>query len=197
METLETRAVWPVELRQEGSVLSGRFPYGASHKATIAATGKVRKEYFVSRAFSFAIDQPEREIHLLVGHSFNRPLARKLNGSLLLRDGDDALEFQAQLPAEGQRPAYMVDALMQMRAGLVGGLSPGFLIPPEDVVPGAQFIEPEAGNPGVSVRAIRAAVLTELSIVTRPAYPTTELDLRHEQAQPDHRRLIEGARAWL
>ena len=180
MDAIETRAVWPVELelRQEGREIAGRFPYRSL--ATIAATGRTRKERFEPRAFAFAVQDATREIHLLAGHSYDRPLARKGNGSLVLEDSDDALTFRATLPVEAEQPTYMQDALKEMRAGLVGGVSPGFQVPPASAVAGAEGLEPEAGNPGVFVRVIRAAVLFELSLVTRPAYPDTALDLRHD-----------------
>ena len=62
--------------------------------------------------------------------------------------------------------------------GLSVGLSPGFNVPPPDVVPGAEELVPEPGNPDVLIRIIHAAVLFELSIVTRPAYPESFVDLR-------------------
>ena len=69
----------------------------------------------------------------------------------------------------------------------MGGVSPGFRIPPPSVVQGAEVLKPEPGNPSVMVRHIRAAVLYELSIVTRPAYADTEVELRAmfgAQAEP-------------
>ena len=111
----------------------------------------------------------------------------------MLVDGDDGLEFAAELPAEGDQPTYMQDVLKELQAGLVGGISPGFRVPPADVVPDAEKLEPEAGNPGVMVRVIRAAVLFELSLVTRPAYQDTKVDLRHQaDPAPAQRR-----RLWL
>ena len=169
--------VFPIEaleVRQEGRTLGGRFRYGST--ATMSDRGRVRKESFAARAFSFAVDDPEREIHLLRGHSFDQPLASKRAGSLRLVDTDEALEFEATLPDE--QPTFMRDTVSMIRAGLVGGISPGFRVPPRDVVPGAEALEPEPGNPDVQVRVIRAAVLFELSLVTRPAYPDTEVDLR-------------------
>ena len=71
-----------------------------------------------------------------------------------------------------------------VRAGLAGGISPGFLVPPADVVPDAEVLEEEAGNPGVFTRVIKAAVLYELSIVTRPAYSGTSIDIRSDTPQP-------------
>ena len=53
-------------------------------------------------------------------------------------------------------------------------------MPPTNVVPGAEVDIPEPGNPSVSIRVIRQAVLYELSIVSRPAYASTAVDLRAE-----------------
>ena len=187
------RAVYPVEvleLRQEGRQLRGRFPYRSM--ATVADRGRTRKETFQPRAFAYAVEDTSREIHLLAGHSYDRPLARKLNGSLVLEDRDDGLEFVAELPAEDEQPTYMQDLLNTMRAGLVGGISPGFRVPPSNVVPGAETLDPEPGNPAVMVRTIHQAVLFELSLVTRPAYPETEVDLRQWAPAP-----VPKPRVWL
>ena len=177
---METRSVFQIdlELRQEGdaTTLRGRFPYGV--EATMSDRGRVRKERFHPRAFRFAIDDPDREINLLRGHSFDAPLASKRNGSLVLEDTEEGVSFVARLPAEAEQPSYMRDVVAMVRNGLVGGISPGFRVPPRSVVPGAETLEPEAGNPGVMVRVIRDAVLAELSLVTRPAYPETDVDLR-------------------
>ena len=48
------------------------------------------------------------------------------------------------------------------------------------MVPDAETLEPEPGNPGVDIRVIRQAVLYELSIVTQPAYAETSVDVRAE-----------------
>ena len=67
---------------------------------------------------------------------------------------------------------------LSLQGGLVGGISPGFSVPPASAVPNAEELIPEPGNPGVQIRVIRQAVLFELSLVTRPAYPETDVDLR-------------------
>ena len=184
-----------LEVRQEGEAVfvRGRFPYGVD--ATMSDRGTVRKERFQPLAFRFAVEDPNREINLLRGHSFDAPLASKRNGTLVLEDAEDGLSFTARLPAEADQPGYMKDTLAMIRAGLVGGVSPGFSVPPRSVVPGAETLEPEAGNPGVMVRVIREAVLAELSLVTRPAYPDTDVDMRAwaAPALPRHGRLI----GWL
>ena len=174
--------VWPVELeiRQVGGarVLTGTFPYGPDSMATISDRGSTRKEYFQSRAFSFALDAPERRIDLLVGHDFGKPIASRQSGSLTLTETDAAVSFEAVLPDDP--PTWVLDAEKAIAGGLMTGLSPGFRVPPADVVSGAQVLEPEPGNPGVMIRRINAAVLREFSVVTSGAYLGAAVELRAE-----------------
>ena len=198
MIAIEQRAIFEVldlELRQRGGgrSLSGRFPYGG--RATVADRGRVRKEQFAARAFAFAVGDATREIHLLSGHSFDKPLASKRGGTLKLDDRDDGLRFEADLPEEAAQPSWMRDTVMALNAGLVGGISPGFRVPPPAAVPNAEELIPEPGNPGVQIRVIRQAILFELSLVTRPAYGETEVDLRAEGLPPGSR--VARRRAWL
>ena len=176
---LETRTVWPVELelRQAGRELVGRFPYGSM--ATMASRGRIRKERFTPRAFRYSVEDAQREVNLLVGHSFDHPLASKLRGSLVLEDNDDALSFRATLPPEGEQPTWMRDAVLSVKGGLMRGVSPGFTVPPASAVAKAEELIPEPGNPGVVIRQVNDAVLYELSLVTRAAYVDSEIDLRH------------------
>ena len=82
------------------------------------------------------------------------------------------------MPPEGDQPSWVADTVRMVKAGLAGGVSPGFKVPPPGVVPDAEAFEPEPGNPAVQVRVINSAVLHELSVVTRPAYSSTEIDAR-------------------
>ena len=74
----------------------------------------------------------------------------------------------------------MLDAERAVAAGLMQGLSPGFAVPPPSVVADAERLIPEPGNPGVSIRSIRAAVLREMSIVTNAAYQESAVELRED-----------------
>ena len=74
----------------------------------------------------------------------------------------------------------MRDAVLATRGGLVGGISPGFTVPPLSIVPDAERFIPEPDNPGVQIRQINQAVLFEMSLVTRPQYKETVVDLRAE-----------------
>ena len=84
----------------------------------------------------------------------------------------------------------MLDTIKQIRTGPGWRyISPGFMVPPRDILPDAEGLEPEPGNPAVQVRVIRQAVLTELSIVTRPAYSDTGVDVRAwDWPEPEQRR---------
>lgn len=180
-----------LELRKRASgalALHGRFPYGK--RAVLSdggRTGRPRKEAFAPRAFAYRVDRPEEDIHLLIGHSYDRPLASRGAGTLDLTDSDDALTFAATLTADMQEVSYVRDFLAAMRAGLIVGISPGFRIPPERAVPNAEKVEEENPAEGMAlIRTIFAALLYELSVVTRPAYDETKIEERNWQ--PD--RLI-------
>lgn len=178
---MEQRAIWPVrglEVRAEGRspVIRGRFPYG--DLATIADRGQVRKERILPGAFAFTLDDPDLEVNLLFGHSFDKPLASRKAGSLILKDSDDALTFAATIAAELLDVSHVRDALALLAAGLVTGISPGFRVPPKEAVPDNERLDPEPGNPGVFIRTLLALVLYELSLVTRPAYAASQAELR-------------------
>ena len=118
------------------------------------------------------------------GHDFNKPLGSLLAGNARVIDGDDKVRFEVDLPDEARQPPWVRDAVLAIEGGLAVGVSPGFRIPPANVVANAESLEPEPGNPGVSIRIIRQAVLYELSIVTRPAYSETALDVRADELVP-------------
>ena len=172
-----------LEVRQGnlgGPAIAGSFAY--NRLAVISDRGRVRKETMASRAFRFSIEtDTTREINVLVGHDFDKNLASRRAGSLDITDSDTGVNFTAHLPPLEDQPTYMVDAVKQIRAGLGGGLSPGFNVPPLSVVPGAEALIPEPGNPGVAIRLIREAVLGEFSLVARPAYQdASAVELRAE-----------------
>lgn len=163
---------------------------------------KLQAEY--SQIASEAVDEARmailrekmerRNVHILAGHSFDKPLGDLKSGTATVTSTREALEFQVDLPAEADMPTYMADTVKQVRAGLIGGVSPGFKVPPASAVRDAETLEPEPGNPAVQVRVINQAVLYELSLVTRPVYSETEVDLRAESLEaPPIRR----PRVWL
>ena len=189
-------------------------------QATIMNRGQVRKERIAPDAFGWQIREFEklqgelsqaidgavdearvqllrqelerRNIHVLAGHSYDRPMGDMLRSGARVTSTREAVEFEIELPDESNQPSYMRDAVAMVRAGLIGGISPGFRVPPRAVVPNAERLEPEPGNAAVQVRVIENAVLYELSIVTRPAYSETDIDVRALEALTPRR-----LRVWL
>ena len=189
--------------------------------ATVMNRGRVRKERIAPDAFGWQIREFEklqgelastitnavdearvqllrqeierRNIHVLAGHSYDRPMGDMLRSGARVTSTREAVEFEIELPDESNQPSYMRDAVAMVRAGLIGGISPGFRVPPGAVVPNSERLEPEPGNAAVQVRVIENAVLYELSIVTRPAYSETDIDVRALDALTP----IKRPRIWL
>lgn len=178
--------------------IRGRFPYGK--RAVLSAGGngrRPRKEEIKPGAFSFAIDDPDREIHALVGHSFDRPLASKRAGTLLFNDTREALFFDVILGLEIQQTSWVQDFLAAFQAGLIIGVSPGFRVPPPERVPNAEETEEEDPSEGDAlIRILNALVLFELSFVTRPAYPETAVEERDNPALILPEKRLQPAYRW-
>ncbi len=185
--------IYPVEgleIRSQDKrpTIVGRFPYKAL--ATLQDRGTVRKESIEPGAFDFAIKDESRDVHLLVGHSYDKPIASKLSGTLEFNDTEDFLEFIAQIPPGAERATHITDLLIMLASGLIKGVSPGFRVPPKDVVPGAEKLIPEPGNPSVMIRQLFQLVLYELSLVTLPAYRESQAELRalrNPETRPKHK----------
>ena len=197
---IETRAVFELddlEVRQGGRQIAGSFRYGIT--AVRSDRGKIRKERFSSHAFGYVIDGEgrQRDLDLLVGHDFGKVLARRNNGTLTVSDTDGAMSFVADLPVSERQPTYMKDTVLMLENKSFGGLSPGFRVPSNSVVANAEELIPEPGNPGVFIRQVNHAVLHEISLVTRPSYPDTVLDLRSEDAARRDLQHSEELLRWL
>lgn len=164
--------------------LKGRFPYGK--RATLSdggKTGRPQKEEFAPRAFSYRVERPDEDIHLLIGHSYDRPIASRGAGSLSLVDADDALTFTAMIDEETQEISWVQDFFRAFNAGLIRGISPGFRLPPPRAVAKPEEVTEEDPREGRAlIRTIFAALLYELSMVTRPAYDETEVEAEERSA---------------
>ena len=188
---METRSVYPVdlELRQDGErpIIVGRFPYGG-----LAIIGTRRQERFMAGAFAATLREGGPEINFLLGHDMARPLASRNAGTLEFEDSTEALEFRATLPVAGQQTTWQRDFLLAHGQGLLGGISPGFNVFPKS--------ESEAANPsrpGTTIRTIRAALLGEVSAVTRAAYPDATLEARDDGPGQRYWQLHPEALRWL
>ncbi len=168
-----------------GARLSGSFKYNS--RAVLSdggRSGRPRKESFASRAFSYRIDRQEEDIHILVGHDFGKPLASRGAGTLDIRDTDDAVLIEAEITPTIADTSHGRDALALLEAGLAVGLSPGFRLPPKRAVARPERIEEEPNDPSrgmhrALIRTITAALLFEFSLVTKPAYPDAQVEMRN------------------
>ncbi len=167
--------------------LTGRFPYGSLAVLSDGGkNGRPKKEQFAPKAFAYRVDDPKADIHLLVGHDYDRPLASRGAGTFHLRDTDGALTFEATISPEMLEVGYVRDLLAQFAAGLIGGISPGFRIPPERTVPNAEQVTQEDPRQGTAlIRTVLAALLYEISLVTVPAYKETEVEARDWSLPPE------------
>lgn len=166
-----------VRTSADGStVLRGRFPYAIP---TVLSDGREkRREVFEARAFGASV-AGAGDVHFLVHHDMNKPLASRGAGSLTLEDTDDALTFEATLAPEMRSVGYVQDFLGTLAAGLVGGISPGFRVPQ-----GGDKVK--RSGAGI-MRVVRSADLIEISAVTKPAYPAAQIEARNwtPELQPD------------
>lgn len=192
-----------VRAESDGSrTLSGSFPYNS--KATLSDGGRnggrPKKESIQSGAFDHRLKQDDAEIHLLMGHDFDRPLASRLTDTLDLKSGDKSLDFEAKVTPEVADTSHGRDALALVGAGLAVGVSPGFRVPPQSTVSDAEETEDEDPSEGNAViRTIKAALLYELSIVSRPAYEDSEVEaraMRDALGLPEQRPAMPAAWRW-
>ena len=167
------------------TVLRGRFPYSVP---TLLQGGRERRrEMFEARAFAASVDDGG-DVHLLVHHDMNKPLASRGAGSLTLEDGQDALTFEATLAPEMRSVGYVQDFLGTLAAGLVGGISPGFRVPP-----GGDYVKRERNG---LMRVVKAADLIEISAVTKPAYPAAQIEARNWQPDLDVKPRVNAVQRW-
>ena len=208
-----------IEVRASGGgrFMRASFPYNVN--ATRASGGRVRKERFASGSLSWqvrefeklqgemanlvasTIDKARRQIrieqledalekrntHLLIGHDFNRPIADMRTGNLTVEHTAEAVHLRATLPAEGEAPSWIEDAVKAVKGGQLRGVSPGFNVGPK----GGERLVREVDGPSM-VREILDAMAPEYSIVSRPAFPLTDVDVRADDLVTPPRR-----RYWL
>ena len=177
-----------VRTSADGStVLRGRFPYAIP---TVLSDGREkRREVFEARAFGASVADG-CDVHLLVHHDMNKPLASRGAGSLTLEDTDEALTFEATLAPEMRSVGYVQDFLGTLAAGLVGGISPGFRVPQ-----GGDRVK--RSGAGI-MRVVRSADLIEISAVTKPAYPAAQIEARNWEPNhtPDPRNISAILNRW-
>lgn len=153
----------PIEHRGDGRVVSGTaIRYGDT------AALPFGRERFEVGAFG---ELGTADVILNVAHDRGRPIARTGGGGLTLDDDATRLAMHAELPETREAN----DALANVRAGILRGLSIEFRAERERM----------AGN----VRIIERARLTGIALVDRPAYPESGVQARHAAPGAPRRRV--------
>lgn len=179
--------------------ISGKFRYGKT--AVLSAgrqTGKPVKEIMGPDAFGYSVRESGNDISLLQGHSFDRILGSRNNKSLRIDSDNDAVIFRAEIDPAIERLGYVEETIGQIDAGLIAGISPGFMLPPARAVKDAvtetrEPVDTAKGMHGATIQTINAAVLYELSLVARPAYAdASDVAVRSEDNDPMTKRGLMG-----
>ncbi|MCY4557100.1 MAG: HK97 family phage prohead protease [Chloroflexi bacterium] len=131
----------------------------------------------------------KRNTHLLTGHSYDHALADMLSGTLAVEHTPERIFLRADLPPIEESPSWVNDAVLGINGGQLRGISPGFQVP---AATGRERLIPEPGNAGIMIREIQDGVAYEYSLVSRPTYPLTDIDMRSDDLVLPRRR-----RYWL
>jgi uncharacterized protein len=163
----ETRALRGAacELRAEGEgkTLVG---YAAVYGELSEDLGGFR-ERVLPGAFSLALSRGA-DVRALINHDENRVLGRTASGTLRLLNTTRGLRYEADLP----ETQYARDLRESVRRGDVDGSSFAF----EAVAAG--WAEELLGGERTLVRELKEVNIFDVSVVTYPAYPQTEVALR-------------------
>ena len=186
---METRTfeVEGLEVRQ----LDGQAPTIAGYAVVfdswseIMADGRGRpfRERIAPTAFDRALSAGP-DVRALWNHNTDLPLGRTRNGTLRIDKDGRGLRFELTPPAT----TWGADAVESIRRGDVSGMSFAFAKRGE----GDTWTKP--GPDGVAERTLLDADLYELSPVTFPAYPATDVAVRSVEV-PDFPELESDSRA--
>jgi hypothetical protein len=149
--------------------------------------GSLWDERIAPGAFKKTIS--EADIRALWNHDDNVVLGRNKAGTLELREDDKGLAITLTPPdSEWGRPV-----LEAVRRGDVSGMSIAFQVMQEDWEYGDKKKDPKAKTR----RTIKEVKLFEVSPVTFPAYPQTDISARSEtQIGREDDELLRAFRAW-
>ena len=106
------------------------------------------------------------DVHLVIGHNMDLPLARTRNGTLELGEDIRGLKMWARIDS---RLSYAKDLAVQLKSGLVDQMSFAFTIPEG----GDTWTVDDAGSVTRTVNRIDG--LYDVSVVAAGAYPQTDV----------------------
>lgn len=130
------------------------------------------REMIAPMAFTQTLADKSVRRHAFWNHDSRLVLGSEENGSLVVRQDDKGLYFEAT----PQPTSYANDLLLLMRSGDVKKCSFGFMC----YAGGSKWHESDSGQ---VIRTVSNARLYEVSIVTEPAYQATSADVRMAQEE--------------
>jgi len=179
----EVRAGKPVEIRMDGEAI--KVSGYASVFNEEADIGGMFREVIAPGAFRDAIGRDD--VVFLINHA-GLPMARTRSGTLTLREDSRGLYMETELDPEDPDVRSIVP---KMKRGDLDKMSFAFF-------PEVQEWDDSEETP---LRTIRQAALSDVSIVTSPAYGGTDIGLRslqeHRQAQQEAERTATVTRSRL
>ena len=146
----------------DGGKVGGYAALWNTPSQTLHERGRTFTEVIRPGAFTRSLQYGSQDIKLLWQHQGNQILARTRNGSLVLREDDKGLAFEATLPDT----TLGRDARELLATGLVGEMSFGF------------NVRKDEWSQGYSRRELIDVSLGEVSLVIDAAYPQTTAALR-------------------
>ena len=161
---IERRVGSLAAVESQGSKL---FGYAAVFNQPSENLGGFR-EYIAPGAFKRSLDSQE-DVRALLDHDTRLVLGRRSAGTLRLNEDEKGLAVEIDMPST----SYAKDAAELIRRGDVSQMSFGFTIPKG----GDEWLPPEGDEP-LRRRIVRMVNLLEVSVVSIPAYPQTEVGLR-------------------
>ena len=165
MNELERRSLSAIELRAEPMDSGNGLPAIVGHAAVFEALSEDLggfRERIEPGAFAATI--AEDDIRALINHRDDYVLGRNRSQTLTLGEDDEGLTFRINPPDT----SYARDLITSLERGDITGASIGFRTITDEW-------NLEDGEP---VRTLRAVRLFDVSPVTFPAYPQTDLALR-------------------
>lgn len=173
----------PIEIREAGDsgglgVLMGI----AARYDTLSQDLGGFREKIAPGAFARTLERDD-EVMAFVDHDSRARIGRRSAGSLRLSDSAEGLRFEIDVPdtTTGR------DLLAEVRAGLIGGMSFGFVAVRDEI---------DSGDEPVT-RTLIEVDLLEISAVGEPAYPDTTIAQRSISAHAAKGGDVPAARARM
>lgn len=180
MSPFLTRSVNEYEVTEDGHLIGTPVKFGTPE---IIQTQSGDFEEVIERGA--ITDDMLKDVVLFVNHDKSRmPLARTRTGGLKLEVKDDGVYMDAKLNLER---SDCKDVYLAVKDGTISGMSFGFRVAEDE------WTEMRSALPKRKIKKI--GYVQEVSVVTNPAYKSTSVYARSEEALDSDSKALDEARA--